>query len=145
MAGFGILGKSILRAPFQMLLCIASLDPLRDLSGVEADSAPILVFLLAENTEVAINSGERRSGREPLLFASSGRGRRLRRTRDTAGACCGPGERRRSSVWWLHGGSAEDYEERKAARGGGSLLHNLCGLDRKDRVCGGRASRQERA
>ena len=68
---------------------MASLDPLRDLSGVEADSAPILVFLLAENTEVAINSGERRSGRGPLLFASSGRGRQLRRTRDTAGACCG--------------------------------------------------------
>ena len=37
--------KAYSRAPFQKLLCMASLDPLRDLSGVEADSAPILVFL----------------------------------------------------------------------------------------------------
>ena len=113
---------------------MASLDPLRDLSGVEADSAPILVFLLAENTEVAINSGERRSGRGPLLFASSGRGRQLRRTRDTAGACCGL-----ASGGLLFGGCM--VEVRKITKRGrkgrlheeeGSPLHNLCGLDRKE-------------
>ena len=141
-AGFGILKKKVSsELPFESSYVRPSLDPLWDLSGVEADSAPILVFLLAENTGVAINSGGRRSGREPLLFASGGRGRGrcLGRTRDTAGACCGP-----ASGGWLHGGSEEDYGERMggpatAARGG-SLLHNLCGLDRKDRVCSEHAS-----
>ena len=84
-------------------------------------------FFLAENTEeVAINSGERRSGREPLLFASSGRGRRLRRTRDTAGACCGL-----ASGGLLFGGCM--VEVRKITKGG--RKEGRPGCTRRKAVC----------
>ena len=87
---------------------MASLDPLWDLSGLEADSGPIPVFLLAENMEeVAINSGE------PCFLHPFSAAAALEE-RETLMAPVAA-RRAAAAVFSLvaRGGSAEDYEERR--------------------------------